>query len=530
MELTPAQLAEIRNAVLAARKQGMQDPEIDAELRQRVGVSLADVAKMTPLDVGRSLAEGATLGHSDELGAGIKSGLLPAVLANLAVPGAGSRFMRPGHDYTATRDSLRAQAAASHDMNPGKTTLLELGGGVLPAAALSMLPGGAAPAAAGWLPKAAAAAKVAGLSGALLGEGKSTADAPEDIAMDAAKTGAFSALLGGGLSAAGSAVGAGAGMVRDFRDPAGAAMRRGAPLMPNNAPEIAAQQEAAAPGTVVAADMSPELSSSVAGVGADAATGVAARAAAEQRLAALQHTRQMIGQQYEQLKTPVAITKDVRALLAKVGKSKLLPKEGNSEITDVLGEWAAPGAKEVEASAVHKIRSELLSKARKAARAGDGARAHDLRDAAAGLTDWLQKQVPEIRTIDRDYSFISSRLAAAQKTLKEIVNSNRSFTRQAVGGVEAASAGGSLPKATAGLFDAASKLMKPSRATTAAGANEALLTPVGPDYLQKMLRMKQLLGAPPGPAANIMRASLFGDAAPQAAQFGSQFFPQPPQQ
>lgn len=526
MDLTPAQLAWLRNAVLTARKQGMSDPEIDAQLQQSVHVSLADVARMTPLDVGRSLTEGATLGHSDELGAVLK--MLRGPLGAVSALTTGRVSLDPGRGYAATRDSLRDQAHASSGMNPGKTALLEVGGGMLPAMAISAIPGGAAPAAAGWLPKAAAAVTVAGLGGALLGEGKSEAPDMAGVATDAAKTGLASALLGGGLSALGSAGGAAIEKVKDFRGPAGAAMRRAAPLMPSNAPEIAAQQEAAAPGTFVPADASPEMASTVAGVGADAATGVAARQAAEARIAALQQAKQMIGQQYEQLKTPVKITADVRGLLANVGKSKLLPKEANKEITDVLGEWAAPGAKEVEASAVHKIRSELLSKARKAGRAGDMARAHDLREAASGLTDWLQKQVPEIRKIDHEYSFINSRLTAAQKTLKEIVNSTRSFTRQAVGGVEAASAGGSLPKATAGAFDLLSKLTKPTRAATAAGANRALLTPPATGDLEKMLRMKQLLGAPPGPAANIMRASLFGDAAPRAAQFGSQFFPEQP--
>lgn len=484
MNLTPAQVTWAREQVKAARAAGVDDQIIDSQLRESLGVGLEEILSFSLRDAGRSLASGATLGFNDELMGG---------LAKLT-----------GGDYTTARDEVRQNDAAARYASPIATAASEFAGGMAPAMLATPF---AAAKNAGWVAKGARAAATSGLFGAAAGAGHSEAETPGGVAADAATTGALSAGIGGGLSLMGSAGGAVARRVRDAVNPRDAVLRAGATQLPANATKTLATQEAIAPGTAVAADLSPEMGAMASGVGADAATGMSARVAAEARVEQLRQTLTKFGQQYQQINRTLPVDTDLRKLLAEGAK------QGIKKADKVL----PANAKDVEFATLHRFRSNLLADLRHVK--DNSMQKHEKKILAEKLTAWIEQHVPEITTLDKGNAFLNRALAAAKNTLKEVTRSSKNYARTSGYGGESGSIGGSLPTHRAGMWDAFTRALQPDRSARARAASDAFLTPGNAkSSVNEMLRFQAMMGKPTSAMQRILSAGLFADAAPHASQ------------
>ena len=137
-----------------------------------------------------SALQGPTLGFLDEA-AGVGSGALSALQGKGYTPG-----------YESGRDYIRG-AVKQHEEDYPIGSQVARGVSSLP---LALIPGGQARTAT-TLAKALQAAKVGGGYGAVQGVGESTAQDAEGLGRDALSGAALSAVAGGGLSGAGSAIG-----------------------------------------------------------------------------------------------------------------------------------------------------------------------------------------------------------------------------------------------------------------------------------------------------------------------------------
>lgn len=481
-ELDPEVLAKARLKVAEARKKGFKDDEIDAYLQSEIGAKLADVEKPNARDFWRTTASAVTLGHGDEL-AGLATKLM-------------------GGDYTHARDAAREESAGFSAANPKLNMATEMVGGGLPAALTAAIPGLGPSKSAGWIRNAMKAMGMAAPVGVVAGEGHSEAPTVGGVAKDAAVGGAASAAMGGLLSTGGSAVQGVTRSVLDALHPERAIVREAATQLPTKAAAVVARQEAIAPGTAVAADLSPEMQALTRGVGADAKAGVTARLAAEGRVKALQSSLDELSTKYEAMNRPLPVNDELKAILKEAGRSNILKKD----------------ASDVDFNAVQRVRTALKAEA---AATRNSAVRHDKRAAADKLTAWLDAHVPELESLDSDWAFMTKRIGAARKTLQEITNSSKNYAASRAYGADEGSVGGSLSVSSKGsvvgrMFE---KILAPDRAGRARAANDLLLTPGDATNaaLSRITKARAAMDAPPHTMAMLARLGLLGDVIPQAA-------------
>jgi hypothetical protein len=483
-ELSTEQVAALRGWIRLVTSRGQPLSLTDAQLMEKHGVKSADVMKMSGQDFARSMGQGLTLGHVDEL--------------------AGLVAKARGKDYTAARDQMRTQDQEAKAANPKMSGAVTMLSGAIPGMAASMIPG-MAPVAGATLGNAGRMAVQGGIVGATAGAGASTADTKGGVMRDAALTAIPSAILGGVGGVAVSKL-ATRGLPTGN---AGSVAKEGAGLLPNRTPSeimhIVSRQEQLAPGTVVAADISPEMQTLARGVGADMKTAMAARRGAEGRYRSLMDAKTELGKGYEALagqKAPV--DPELVVAIGATGKKGVLPK----------------GATDVDLLTIHKLRSDILGQIREIK---NPARIHDLREQAQGLTNWLQKAVPEIKGLDSDYAFLSQRTAVAKKTMEIINKSASNYGTARAYGTQSGSVGGSLPGvplpgggAGVTLKIVGKVLGATDRATRAKSVAEQFLTPARTsETLEKVLKIHGIMSQPVDHAAlNAGTSAVLGGAAP----------------
>jgi hypothetical protein len=464
-ELSVEQVAAIRGWIRQAVADGHPLSQIDSMLKAKYPKinGSSEVMKMSGQDFARSMGQGLTLGHLDEAA---------GLVAKLR-----------GKDYTTARDAMRNQDAEAKAANPKMSATVEMLSGAIPGVLSSAIPGmnmeGGA-----YLANAAKSAAAGAGIGAVAGEGASNAPTAGGVAMDAGKT----ALLGGGIGALGGVAATKLGNTGLPTGPKGKVMQEGAGLLPNmdanQIQEIVARQERLAPATTVAADLSPQMQTLARGVGADLKIAMAARAEAEARFRTLNASLKQLGSNYDTmlagLKGPT--DPELIAAVAGTGKKGVIPR----------------GASEVDLTKIQDLRSELLRKARMT---NDKSVAFDLRQSAQPLTDWLQKQVPEIRGLDSDYAFLSQRASVARKTMQIVNNSAANYGTSRAYGSTPGSVGASIPLPGGGVGTVIKTIGKAltsgDRASRARSVYEQFLTPTrDSNTLQQILKVHDLLQQP----------------------------------
>lgn len=233
--LTAELLAKARARVKEARHDGFLDSEIDAYLREEIGIGLEEVMDPRLGDYIRAASMGATFGFVDELA------------------GAGAALIPGGKDYREARDAVRERHEMARYAAPMRMLSAELLGAAAPAL-LTLGATGAAQGAATGTRTLGALGLGAGV-GAVSGLGNSEETSLRGMAEDAALGGA----LGAGTSAAFLGAG-GLGRAASYRlSPSRAVTREAASVLPEDAAQVMARQEALVPGTAVLADQSPEM-------------------------------------------------------------------------------------------------------------------------------------------------------------------------------------------------------------------------------------------------------------------------------
>jgi hypothetical protein len=487
-ELSVDQIAGIRSWIRGAVQAGHPMSVIDAKLREKYPKINADqVMRMSGQDFARSLGQGLTLGHVDEL--------------------AGMVAKAQGKDYTTARDAMRNQDAQAKAANPKMSGAVTMLAGAIPGALSSMIPG-LAPEAGATMLNAGKMAVQGGLVGGTAGAGASTAATPGGVVSDAVKTAIPSAVLGG----VGGAV---ASRFADAGLPTGSAGRvttEGAGLLPNRTPDeimhIVSRQEAMAPGTTVAADISPEMQTLARGVGADLKTAMKARVEAEGRFRTLTAAKKTLGASYDTMLggNTGPVDPQLVTAIAATGRKGVIAK----------------GATSVDLLDIHQLRSDILGQIRETK---NPARQYDLRQQAQGLTDWLTTQMPQIKGLDSDYAFLSQRTAVAKQTMNTINKSASSYGTDRAYGIEPGSAGGSLPGTplpggSAGVVikTVGKVLGAGGRAARAQAVYDQFLTPTRDSQtLQKLLQVHGALSSPVDHTAlNTAASAGFAGAAPVA--------------
>jgi len=236
-------------------------------------------------------------------------------------------------------------------------------------------------------------------------------------------------------------------------------------VLPSNAAETVARQEAMAPGTAVLADRSPETIGLARGVGSDLATASAARDAADARVQALDAARQRIGQQYQVLEgQKLPVDDNLRKI---VGGNLMLPDQGDVSFGDL-----------------QSLRSDLSRKLRAAqkaynARGEQGNVIADLAPRKAALDQWLQGQVPGLSQVDNDYAFAMNRLMAAKDLRKAIGKSLTGNAAVDAAGFSAGSPAAQIPTRAHLVSMIMDKVVGPNPAARAKLISQLLLSPEG---------------------------------------------------
>ena len=442
-------LAKAREMALRMKSDGVPDEQIDQYMQAEAGLPLAKIMSPDVDDYLRSAGMGATFGFLDELA------------------GAGAAVVPGGKGYTEARDEVRRNYDAANDAATGadqvKLTGAELGGGVLSSLAGGELLGLAGKAlgigskaarATGIVAKAARGARAGAAAGAVSGAGYST-DHPVAGALGGAAAGG---VAGGLVPLVGGALGKTGGFLRDLANPGKAVAREAATQVPANAAATMARQNALAPGTALAADLSPEMTALTRGIGADPASAAAAKATAADRLAQLRAAQRQVGKAYDQFKgTRLPISPEVRGVLVKNGHM-------------------AAGA-DVDFEVLHSLRTKLLERMRETKK---GSIKQELQPQIKTISDAMEQHLPGIRDLDSRYSFLTDRLKAAHKLLQEVTNSSKNYAAARAYGSEAGSIGGNLPAGSRGMIQRLMEQLEPNRADRAREATRLLMTPGAP--------------------------------------------------
>lgn len=485
-ELSVEQVAALRSWIRSAVNAGHPMSQINASLQQKYPkVTATDVMKMSGQDFARSMGQGVTLGHVDEL-----AGLVAKL---------------KGKDYTQARDAMRNQDEQARAANPKMSGAVEMLSGAIPAVLSSAIPGLNAEAGATMANALKGAVQAGGIAG-VNAEGSSTAPTARGVAGDvfSLPTAASAAL--GGLGGAMASKIADRGLPKGT---VGKVQQEGAGLLPNKTPDeiraTVARQEQLAPGTTVAADLSPEVQTMARGVGADLQTSMQATKQAEARFRALNQARSELGKQYDILKGQTApIDPEIVTAVAATGRKGVIPRN----------------ATEVDMAKIHDLRSDILGQIKDTM---NPKRQKDLRDEAGALTAWMQKQWPAIKGLDSDYAFLSERAKTAQKTMAILKRSAANYGTARAYGTEAGSVGGSLPGvplpggAVGVTLKTVGKVLgSADRAQRAKTVADQFLTPLrGTNLLEHLLNVQSVLAQPADHSVlNAGRSAIFGGMLP----------------
>lgn len=400
--------------------------------------------------------QGGLFGFADELGAAASSLMTD----------------HPIRNYQTNLDYLRERFKMAREANPKTEFAGEIfGTATSPVTRALGLIGKTGPTAT-TLQRVASGAASGAVGGALAGAGNAD---DGNRAAGAVIGGGVGLTAGATLPLAGRVVSAAGGRFLDALNPERAVVREAAALIPENAKAIAVRQETLAPGTVVPGTLSPELRAMSRVVGADAESGLGARLESEQRFNDLKAARRAIGQIYETVgkaNEKLPVDDEARAILTEAGS---LPGESVSFET------------------LHKLRSKLLSQARKT---NDAAKAFDLNKRANRITAWLEQRVPDLRETDKVYAFLSDRLDAEKGLHKTITNSAQSYAAARTAGATPTSPGAQLVGSQGGIGATLLSILQPDRAARARAVRSVLLTPADgtSTTLDEILRARQRMG------------------------------------
>ncbi len=442
-------LAKARQMAGQMRADGIPDAEIDSYLQEEIQLSLEQVTSPDVNDYLRAAGMGASFGFLDEM-----AGAVAAV-----VPG--------GKGYAEARDEVRTNYDAANTAATGagqaKLTASEVGGGLVGALTGGGLAAGAARAlglganaarATGIGARALRGAKGGAIGGAVGGTGYSTGNPLAGAAAGAVGGG----IAGGIIPPAARAIGGAAGLARDIVNPGRSVAREAASQLPPNAAATMARQNALAPGTALPADLTPEMTALARGLGADPASGMAAREVAADRVQALAAAKQSVAQGYDQYAGQrIPLTPEVDVVLKRHG---ILSSQGD-----------------VDFETAQLLRTKLREKLSETKR---GSVKHELGEQKKTLDAWLRSRLPGLSDVDSRYGFLVERSKAAKKLHQEVLNSNKNYAAARAYGSDAGSIGGSLPRSSRGLVDRLLGVLEPNRGDRARAANALLMTPGAP--------------------------------------------------
>lgn len=274
--------------------------EISAAIQGKYGVSAQQVMEPSPTDFGRSVAQGLTFSHADEI--------------------YGLWKMAQGGSYKEARDQMRGNDQAFAQAHPWINGITQAAAGGIPGLALGPLAGiqkGA------HLANIGRGAAVGAGAGALQGEGASNANTVGGMAQDAAIGAGIGGAFGAGVSGIASKL---AGNLPSGTQ--GAVEKEVASQLPTDPVAMAKnllRQEKLAPGTVVMADASPEMRRFVRAVGADRKAQMIAVKETQKRVEALATAKRDVGSTYEQLKGLTApMDEDLAHALTEAGHGSVV--------------------------------------------------------------------------------------------------------------------------------------------------------------------------------------------------------------
>jgi hypothetical protein len=462
------QLAKIRQGIKAARADGVSDEEIGAYVQRTYGRSLAEVTTPTRRDYGRAAVP---FGLADEMAGIVK--MLPLRGQLGATPGS----------YSEARDVTRENLAGAEAIAPKRMLAAEVAGS-LPLAAL----GGPAAQGLSGGARAVAAAEAGGLLGALSGFGHSEADNLSGLVDDSGA----GTVMGTGVGLLGSAGGQVLGKVVnplvDRFSPQRPVLREVAALLPDNAGQSIARQDALAPGTSAVVDQVPGLARIVGQSREAARTGVEQTA---ERVRMLDRARQSVGQRYSAF------------------NDQNLPVD--DELRGIVGSRLDLG-EAVDFKSVHALRSDVgrrLNDARKAyqLRQEQGDVVAELTPVKEGLDTWLRSRVPGLEQVDKDYGAVMGMLQRARGVEKIAKRSQEAHGARRAGGQASASVGGSLTRPP-GFSDLLAKVLAPNPEKRAEVVRRLLMDP------RSTQRTMGLLAREESPFDALMgRGLLFGASA-----------------
>ncbi len=226
------------------------------------------------------------------------------------------------------------------------------------------------------------------------------------------------------------------------------------PLLPDDAAQVMARQEALAPGASVPANLSPEIPAAVRVIGADPAVARKAQIQSVERLKLIKSSMQAFKPKYD-------------ALL----KGKVAPTStGNVDITKIVTDnGLMPMNGQVQLTVVQRLRHDVLNKLETA----KGMKRGELGEAYAKLSEWLHQTAPGIQAIDSDYGVLARMKKAETEILKNIRQSRKAYASAGAAGITPGSPAGRLPTQGGMMSD----LFHPERAPLAQQAHSLLLQP-----------------------------------------------------
>lgn len=277
----------------------------------------------------------------------------------------------------------------------------------------------------------------------------------EERAKRGAVGGAVGAVGGAAIPAVvGGAVKIGGRFVNPRFRPGATNAKAVGPLLPDNAEQIMARQEALAPGASTAAGLDPSLPQTTRVIGADPALARKAAGEARKRLDLINSSMRAFKPRYD------AILKGKSAPLVSGGVNigPVLTKNGLMPINGQIG-----------LSVVQRLRHDYANKMVTA----KGMKKGELVEEWAKLNEWLHKNAPDIKAIDSEYAVLKGMKKAETEVVKNLGAARGNYATSRAAGIEPGSPGAKLPT-NSGL---AQELLHPSRENLGRAAYDNLLQP-----------------------------------------------------
>lgn len=436
-ELSTEKLTELRAWVQEQREAGISDSDLDMAIRETYRQSLPDIMDPTTGDYQRAALSGASFGFNDEL--------------------AGAVGAATGQGYKNTRDIVRRNAEGARYAAPKRMLATEVLGGA--ATAIPAMGASVAATQGGKIAKALATAETGFGAGLASGVGHSESETVPEIIDDAGSSG----ILGAALGAGGSLLGAAWKGARNLT-PTRSVLREVEPILPKDAAQRVARQEAQVPGTAALADQSDEMARFVRFLGQDRDAAIKGVEETARRLRVLDEAKKAVGTKY----TPFhgqrfSVTDDLKAAVG--GKLK-------------LGE-------EVDFKTVQDFRSEIGADLRSARKVAKKSRDESVRRQARleikqltpvkrELDRWLQERVEGLAEVDAEFASVMQMLDDATRTMQTAKASQVSHGAARASGNAAASPGASLTRQPT-ISDVLAKVLSPSRERRAKVLERVLL-------------------------------------------------------